>query len=76
MLESAGKSVVREFLGSADYKEKVDAIIKQFMKVSEFQKAIREKTKLVIPYVLECCREFFKEDLHRSREGFEVFFIE
>ena len=76
ILEAFRETAVKDYLESPDYKEKLDLIAKQLMRGPEFQKAVGEKSKLVIPYLVECCRMYFKDDSERPQEGFEMFFVE
>ena len=76
MLNDFGDAVVADFMDSVTYKTKLDDAVKQFMKSSEFRRAVGEKTGAMIPYVVECCRVFLKDDLQRPRDGFETFFVD
>ena len=76
LLKKTGEKAVNEYKGGEDYAGELDRAVKTFCKSSEFQKVLGEKTKLMLPYVVECCREFFRNDPERPRDGFEIFFID
>ena len=76
MLNDFGDAAVADFMDSVTYKTKLDDAVSQFMKSSEFRRTVGEKTGAMIPYVVECCRVFLKDDLQRSRDGFETFFVD
>ena len=65
MLKEVGERFIGGFMDSSSYKEKLDGIVRQFMKSTEFQRSVGEKTKHMVPYLFECCRVYFKYDLQR-----------
>ena len=67
LLRDVEDVVVHEYLTGPDHKMKLDAIVEQFMRGPEFQRAVGEKTKLMVPYFVECFLVYFQYDIQRSR---------
>ena len=76
MLERAKIEAIAEYNVGEDHANEVDKAVKLFSKSPEFQRVVGERTKQMIPYLVECCREYLRDDPHRSREGFEGFFVD
>lgn len=68
--------VIRDYKTTPRYETDLENHIEAFRKSSEFRKIIGAERRKITPLVMDCCREFFKDGLHRPGSGFETFFTE
>ena len=67
---------IAEYKASPDCVTAIDAAVQAFCKSPQFHRVVGEKTKVMLPYLVESCRDYFRDDPQRSREGFEIFFVD
>lgn len=79
-VQSAVENAVNLFKQSVVYSEELDearkAAVADFRRSVEFKQAVGAEVGKVSIQVVECCREFFKEDFGRPAQEFGVVFTE
>lgn len=50
--------------------------MERFCKSVDFRKVVDAESGKATPHVVDCCREFFKDDLPRSKDEFGRYFME
>ena len=70
------RAAVSGYKSSSEYREELKDLVTAFSLGPEFKKAVGEKAGQMLPYTIECCRDFFKGNPLRSRDEFGAYFLE
>ncbi|KAK1359551.1 hypothetical protein POM88_044025 [Heracleum sosnowskyi] len=68
--------VVRDYKGSPAYKKDCDDAVAAFRATSVFREIVGAESQKMAPLIVACSREFFRDDLRRPKDDFDVFFVE
>lgn len=68
--------VLTEYKAGDEFRREIDVAVANYYKGTEFKKIVAAESGRSTPHIVECCREFFKDDLARSRDEFGRYFIE
>ena len=68
--------VIRDYKASPAYKKDCDDAVAAFRGTSVFRQIVGVESQKMAPLIVACCREFFRDDLRRPKDDFDVFFME